>query len=275
MQNILQNTAIMQTEPELNIQGLGRLRINGLPLLKIAQTSTQMENTNISLGDIYNQVTLESYGKEIDLIAYYRFSRRTKYPQRGNGTYVECFSPDNFHGRLGRECEKCTKRRTLENYQEKDQCTDQNVFVVTQPDHLDWWMLLPFMRSNFSAGKKLEKLLKISCVRHSIPIFGQKIKLITRLIDHEATGTSQFAFDAQLSDQITCEETLERLRKNQILIEASLQQEQAEFVASNRSAKPTEENGDGIFVNAWQTLGLTTSGFNSGKELKESVEFNG
>ena len=86
------------TLSNLGIHCLGTLAITSLPHIRIAQTATIIGGAKIKAGDFYNQVTSESYGQAVELIAYLRYSQRAKFPERGAGTTPQCYSPDNVHG---------------------------------------------------------------------------------------------------------------------------------------------------------------------------------
>ena len=270
----MQNTTIMQTERNFEVQGLGRLPVNNLPMLKIAQDPKQLACGGLAIGDFFDQVTQQSYGRQVDLIAYFRYTRRTKFPERGNGTKVECFSPDTIHGSSGQYCAQCPKRRSSDNYNSRDLCTDQIIFVVALPDQPENMLRLPCMRSNYSAGKKIEKLLKVACTRQSIPVYAQVFSVFTEQVQHQATGGNSFTFDARLSNQISCETTLEKLRTNQLLIEKSLQLELAEFLERYHPANVSEKQGTGILTTAWQSVEAIAA-LNYTNNVKGVVNVNG
>lgn len=218
----------------LVVHGLGTLSINSLPMLKVSQSQSKgVSDGTMRPGELFNSVTDESFGKSVELIAYYRYDRRTKFPKRGEGTNIECFSPDLVNGINGRKCGSCPKRRSNNNYMEDDLCTDQSVFIVAPVSDPNNWLLLPFMRSSFNAGKKLRKLLTVACTQSSIPVYAQKFILVPEKVEHKKSGSAYFSMDASLSEQIKDADLLKVLGENQAKIEQKLQAELMEFLAGS------------------------------------------
>lgn len=216
----------------LEVHGLGTLSINSLPMLKVSQSQSKgVSDGTMRPGELFNSITDESFGKSVELIAYYRFDRRTKFPKRGEGTNIECFSPDMVNGINGRKCATCPKRRQNTNFSEDDLCTDQNVFIVAPVSDPNNWMLLPFMRSGFNAGKKLRKLLAVACTQKSIPLYAQQFILVPDKIDHKKSGSTYFSMDSSLGEVVKDEKVLAQLKENQEKIEAKLQAELIDFLA--------------------------------------------
>ena len=222
----------MSENKNLNVHGLGTLSINSLPMLKVSQSQTKgVSDGAMKPGEIFNSVTEESYGASVELIAYFRYDRRTKFPRRGEGTNIECFSPDMTNGINGRKCGTCPKRRNANNFMDDDLCTDQSVFIVAPAADPDNWMILPFMRSSFNTGKKLRKLLSVACTQHNVPVYAQKFTMVKEKVDHKKSGSTYFVMDCSLGERITDEEVLKKLASNQETIENKLQEELMEFLA--------------------------------------------
>ena len=223
----------MSENKSLEVHGLGSLSINSLPMLKISQSQTKgVADGTMKPGEIFNSVTEESFGATVELVAYFRYDRRTKFPKRGEGTNIECFSPDLKHGINGRICDTCPKKRNPNNYMDDDLCTDQSVFIVAPAADPDNWMLMPFMRSSFATGKKLRKILQVACTQHNIPIYGQKFVMKKEKVDHKKSGSTYFIMDTELSERVSDEDMLKKLAQNQATIEAKLQEELMDFLAS-------------------------------------------
>ena len=228
--------------------------IQSYPILTIAQSQTpeisEGNIPNLKVGSLMNSISKQPLPERVELVAHKIWRSRVKLPARGEGSTIECFSPDECQGMAYGKCAQCQ----YADFNLKDACKRQIVFMVTPKDEPTNLMRLIFWKSNYSTGNRLLKSLQNECARRGAKsIFEVSFFVSTKRVKSEAAGAYYFVFQTEMGEKVEGEvlvqfkETFDMvtdLRKENIeSFYASLVDHSAE-AHEIPPAPPAEESGE-------------------------------
>lgn len=180
--------------------------IQSYPILTIAQSQTpEISEGNIpglKIGSLMNSISKQPLPEKVELVAYKIWRSRVKLPARGEGSTIECFSPDEAQGMAYGKCAQCQ----YADFNLKDACKRQIVFIVSPKDEPNNIMRLIFWKSNYSTGNRLLKTLQSECARQKAKsIYEVSFTVSTKRVKSEAAGAYYYVFETAMGTKVEAE----------------------------------------------------------------------
>ena len=221
---------------EENVQTL-----QSYPILTLAQSQTpEISEGNIpglKIGSLMNSITKLPLPEKVDLVAYKIWRSRVKLPPRGEGSSIECFSPDEARGLAYGKCAQCQ----YAVFNLKDACKRQIVFMVSPVDEPNNLMRLIFWKSNYSTGNRLLKTLQSECARQKAKsIYEIKFSLSSKRVKSEAAGAYYYVFETAIGGKVELE-LMPTLKENFDTVTDLRKQNIETFYASLTDSSEEEE----------------------------------